>query len=412
MTSQLARRIAFTLGALFVYRLGAYIPVPGIDSAAWVEFFGSHRNGILGQANIMSGGAVRSLGLFSLALTPYLTVAIFLQLLAVVSSRFRTLSNVGERGHKKIELYTRCGAAVLAASQAYGIASGLERIDTVVPDPGPLFVITTVLSLTGGMLFLVWLSAQITARGIGNGIALILFTGIVAELPRETYLTLQAGMRTVASSNTMLALLALLVAVTAIVVTMERARRRLTVRFPARVIGEHRLPAQSTDLAYKLNPAGIMPTVVASWLMAIALVALTLAGLAPGRNGGLVHAMDSDVLLHLVVYAGLTMFLAFVYTAAVCDPQDAAAKLQSHGATVDDVAPGAPTAVHLDTIISRLCVIGAPYVTVVVVLPDLLSMILPDAPLYVGGVWLLILVCVTLDIEAQIRGALARPAPA
>jgi preprotein translocase subunit SecY len=405
MNSELARRIAFTLGALLIYRLGVYVPVPGVDLATWTQIFDSQSSGILGHFNLLSGGAIRSLGLFSLSITPYITSAIFLQMIAMASRRLAALWSDGERALQRFDRYARLGAAILAATQAYGIAVGLEGAGSVVSAPGALFRITTVLTLTGGTLFLVWLGTQITARGIGNGIALILLAGIVIVLPRSFAAVFELFRIGAVSPAGTLGLMVLTVAVTAIVVAMERARRRVPLRFSERHAGGGKPEDQTTHLAYKLNPAGVMPVAIASWLVTIALAAFMLAGFLLGNNpnDGMVRAYGTP--LHLVVSTVLILFFVFAYTAFVCDPLDAAERLKTYGGVIAEVAPGEATAEYLDGVLTRTAAMGAVYLTIVILLPEVFA--LAGLPLPLAGTSVLILVCVTLDIEAQIRAYLA-----
>jgi preprotein translocase subunit SecY len=280
----LARRIWFTLGALVIYRFGVYVPLPGIDPAVWAQIFRSPAGGILQQFDFLSGGGVRRLGIFSLGIMPYVTAAIILQLMTFFCPALKRRRQEGERGRQIIDRYTLYVTLGLTAMQAYGIATGLEGIRLLVPDPGLLFRVSAMLTLTAGTMLLVWLSQQITARGIGNGIALLLVAGIAAELPRQIAELLVSNRLGTLTSSMLLALVT--VAVAALVVMMERARRRLPIRFAERQAGTRVLPSQSADLALKLNPAGIMPALLASWLPLIVVAAVNLAALLAGKDGG------------------------------------------------------------------------------------------------------------------------------
>ena len=424
MTSQLARRIAFTLGALLVYRLGTYIPVPGIDLAAWAQIFKSESGGILAEANRLSSGAIARLSIFSISIVPYLTAAMFVQLALMVSRRLRAIRDQGEHGRRRLERSTRIVTVVLAAFQSYGIAGGLEGVRGVVVEPGPLFTLTTVATLTAGVLFLVWLAEQITARGIGNGLALILFVGIALELPREIANTMEFVRMGVLSPVAALGLVALAIVVIGSIAVMERARRLLPVRFAERDVGGRKIAAQTAEIAYKLNPAGILPMTITALTLTVAFIAFSLVFFVLGldhigpRLGALIGALSPGTPVHLALTAALILFFVFVYTAFVCDPTDAAETLKTHGGVIThngviaDVTPGEPTAAYLDGVVTRTAVIGAVYLVVVILLPEILQMAIPVVPFAIGGIPMLILVCVTLDIEAQVRGELARPVPA
>jgi preprotein translocase subunit SecY len=400
----LARRIWFTLGALVIYRFGVYVPLPGIDPAVWAQIFRSPAGGILQQFDFLSGGGVRRLGIFSLGIMPYVTAAIILQLMTFFCPALKRRRQEGERGRQIIDRYTLYVTLGMTAMQAYGIATGLEGIRLLVPDPGLLFRVSAMLTLTAGTMLLVWLSQQITARGIGNGIALLLVAGIAAELPRQIAELLVSNRLGTLTSSMLLALVT--VAVAALVVMMERARRRLPIRFAERQAGTRVLPSQSADLALKLNPAGIMPALLASWLPLIVVAAVNLAALLAGKDGGwigdLTFGLGYGTPLHLLVGAAIILFFAFVYTAFVCDPEDMAEKLEKNGGALPEIASGEATAAHLDHVISRTTAIGAAYLALLMLLPEILISY-SGATFSFPSVSLLIMVCATLDIEAQVR---------
>jgi preprotein translocase subunit SecY len=400
----LARRIWFTLGALVIYRFGVYVPLPGIDPAVWAQIFRSPAGGILQQFDFLSGGGVRRLGIFSLGIMPYVTAAIILQLMTFFCPALKRRRQEGERGRQIIDRYTLYVTLGLTAMQAYGIATGLEGIRLLVPDPGLLFRVSAMLTLTAGTMLLVWLSQQITARGIGNGIALLLVAGIAAELPRQIAELLVSNRLGTLTSSMLLALVT--VAVAALVVMMERARRRLPIRFAERQAGTRVLPSQSADLALKLNPAGIMPALLASWLPLIVVAAVNLAALLAGKDGGwigdLTFGLGYGTPLHLLVGAAIILFFAFVYTAFVCDPEDMAEKLEKNGGALPEIASGEASAAHLDHVISRTTAIGAAYLALLMLLPEILISY-SGATFSFPSVSLLIMVCATLDIEAQVR---------
>jgi preprotein translocase subunit SecY len=391
MTSGLSRRIAFTLGALLVYRLGSYIPLPGIDR------LGSKISGV----TVVTGNRF---SIFSLSILPYLSAAILIQLLSMVSSKLWALPRSGEAGRRKIARYTIGLAVVLAAFHAYGMASGLQRIPNFVDEPGTQFLLSTIVTLTGGTIFLIWLSEQISARGIGNGLAWILFTGVAAELPNTLASLLEFGRQGVLSTGHLLLLVILWVALVGLVVFVELARRRVPVEFVARNLGDRRLPARSTHLSLKLNSAGLMPTVVAPWLY---ILPLTVVGLVLDQNSPWLTAIYGLVTQHhlgRVILSAVAIFVfAFIYTAYVVDPEHIADSLKKVGGVIPGIFPGEPTAEHLDRVVSYATCIGAAYLAAVFLIPELL-LSYGQTPFYLGGTSVLIVVCTVLDIETQVRG--------
>ena len=342
--------------------------------------------------------------ILSLSITPYVTAAIILQVLAMVSRRLRAFGD-DERGRAKLEQATLAITVLLAAFQAYGIAIGLEGIGPVVSEPGLLFRVTTVLTLTAGTLFLAWLAGQITARGFGNGIALIIAAGMVNALPRDIAAR-QGAIAPIAVPVVGLVTAALV----ALVVVAERSRRRLTVEFAARQVGTQTLARQSVDIALKLNPAGLMPSYLASLLLSVVLVATMFAALHLGGSewpDRLRVALAAGTLLHLVVTAALIAFFTLLYTAFVCDPEQMAARLAALGGALPGIAPGEATAAHLDRVISRTAAFGAAYLVLVMLLPDFLTGFF-GLPIVIGGTSILVLVCAILDLMAEFRAYVAR----
>ncbi|HLH92494.1 MAG TPA: preprotein translocase subunit SecY [Xanthobacteraceae bacterium] len=391
------RRCAFTVGALLIYRLGAHIPLPGLDLG-----------GLLNAGGLPSGGATVRLGLFSLSLLPYLWATFILQFVALVSRRLRASWTDSEHSRQISERRTRVLAAAIAALQSHGIAHGLADVHGLVADPGPSFVISTVLTLTGGVLVLVWLAGQITARGIGNGIALILFAGMAPEWPNGI-LAMRQLVGQGAISPAMAVVVALIaVAVVAVIVAVERARRRLPLRFAERQAGGRTLPSQSAELALKINSAGIVPLFLASTVALIPFtVALSAGGDQPGWRHVLLSTFSYGRPLFFLFYVTAICFFTFLYTAFVCDPEQMADRLRTYGGAVPGVAPGEATAAHLDGIVSRIAAVGAAYLAILGLVPELLIAQVA-VPFYLGGISLMICVCVTLDIEAQVRAHLAR----
>jgi preprotein translocase subunit SecY len=408
MSIELIKRCAFTIVALLIYWVGLHIPLPGIDAAAWMQIFDAKSGGMIGQANALSGGALRRLGILSLSITPYVTAAVILQVLAMVSRRLRALAD-DERGRARLELLTLAITALLAALQSYGIAIGLEGVAVVVSEPGFLFRLTTVLTLTAGTLVLAWLAGQITARGLGNGVALIIAAGIVNALPREIAGLLELSRQGAIAPIAVPVVGLVTAALVALVVVAERSRRRLTVEFAQRQIGTQTLPRQTVELALKLNPAGLVPSYLASLLLTIVLIAAMFAGLyfeGSEWSDRLRAALFSGTLLHLVVTAALIAFFTLLYTSFVCDPEQMAARLAALGGTLPGIPPGEPTAAHLDRVISRTAGFGAAYLVVVMLLPDFLTSFF-GLPIALGGTSILVLVCVVLDLTAEIRAYLA-----
>lgn len=408
MSTELLKRGAFTIVAMLIYWIGLHIPLPGIDVTAWMRVFDMQSGGILGQANALSGGALRRLSILSLSITPYVTVAVILQVLAMVSRRLRALAD-DERGRIILERMTLGITVLLALFQAYGVATALEGVGTVVTEPGLLFRLTTMLTLTAGTLFLAWLAGQITARGLGNGIALIIAAGIINTLPRGIALLIELA-RVGAIDAVALPVVALVTAgLIVLVVVAERSRRRLPVEFAARQVGAQTLPPQTAEVALKLNPAGLVPSYLASLLITIVLIATMFVGLQvegsewPDR---LRVAVSPGTLLHLVVLAALIAFFTLLYTAFVCDPTQMAARLAAFGGSLPGIPPGEATAAHLDSVISRTAGFGAAYLVVVMLLPDFFTSYF-GLPIALGGTSILVLVCVVLDLAAEIRAYLA-----
>jgi len=389
MTPELTRRIWFTLGALLVFRLGTFIPLPGISPSVWEQIFRSQAEGALGMANLLSGGGIHRLAIFALGLVPYVSAAVILQVLPIISKRLRALRTQGERGRRRIELYTRALTALLAMLQAYGIAIALESVTSLVAEPGWFFRVTTVLTLTGGVMALVWLSEWITARGLGNGVTLILFVGLAAEVPAGIAGMLELGRQGALSSGMILSLLGSAIALTALVVAVERGRRRL----PVQTAGRERDPPAS--LSFKVNNAGIIPAVLASWVMLLPAAIVFLV--APAWQGQLQGPLVT------IVYAALIVGCTFFYTAFLIDPDAAAETLKKHSALIPGIFPGEPTAEHIDGVVTRLTVIGALYLALLYLVPAVLVAMAP-VPFYFGGASLLIVVCAILDLEDHIRG--------
>jgi preprotein translocase subunit SecY len=384
MRPELGRRIIFTLGALLIFRLGTYIPLPGISPEVWQQIFRSQAGGMLGMFDTISGGGIHRLAIFALGIMPYLSAAILLQVLTIVLPWFRALRKQGERGRRTVDSWTVSLTLLFSALQAYGVAIGLEGASNVVAEPGWLFRISTVLTLTGGVMVLTWLAGQITARGIGNGVTLILFAGVAAGLPSTVASTLELGRQGVLSEGMILVLLAFAVALTALVVVAERARRKV-------LVGNSQSGQPQWHLQFKLNSAGIMPTVLAGWILS-----LPMAIASNWWSGQLGRP------LFLIVYAILIIGCTFFYTAFLVDPDEVAEMLRRHGGAIPGVAPGDSTAEHIDYVMTRITMIGAAYLALVYLAPAVLAASVP-APFYFGGASLLIVVCAILDLEDHVR---------
>jgi preprotein translocase subunit SecY len=403
--TELKKRIWFTLAALVIYRLGAHIPLPGIDSIAMAELFKSNSGGILGMFDMFAGGAVRRMTIFALNIMPYISASIIMQLLTAVSPTLEQLKKEGEAGRKKINQYTRYGTVLLAAVQAYGIAVGLEASSGVVKDPGLLFRFTTVVTLTGGTIFLMWLGEQITARGVGNGISLIIFSGIVANLPIALVQMLELGRTGQASAFFILILLVMAVAVVTFIVFMERAQRRIIIQYPKRQVGNKLFGGESSHLPLKLNSSGVIPPIFASSLLLLPATAAGFSGTAPGWLGSITAFLGHGQPAYMLAYVALIVFFAFFYTAIVVNPNDTAENLKRHGGFIPGIRPGKNTAEYLDYVLTRLTVIGSAYLAAVCLLPEILISRY-SVPFYFGGTSLLIVVSVTMDTVAQIHSHL------
>lgn len=407
---ELKTRILFVLGALLVYRLGTYIPVPGIDPTVWKEIYDQKGGGILDMLNMFSGGALSRMTIFALNIMPYISASIIMQLAAAMSPNLEKLKKEGEHGRMKINQYTRYLTVLLATVQAYGLAVGLEGMQSsagsAVIDPGLFFRVSTVITIVGGTIFLMWLGEQITQRGIGNGISLIIFAGIVAELPRAIASTLELGREGQFNLIELLALAAMIVGVIVLIVYFERAQRRVTVQYPKRQQGNQMQMGQQNHIPLKLNTSGVIPPIFASSLL---LLPLTIVGFA-GAEGGDFTASIARYLQHgqpiyMALYGALIMFFAFFYTAIVFNPEENAEMLQRHGGFIPGMRPGKSTADYLDFVLTRITFVGAIYLVFVCLLPEFMISQY-SMPFYFGGTSLLIVVTVTMDTVAQIHSHL------
>ena len=404
---ELKRRLLFTLGALLVYRLGTYIPMPGIDPQALAQAFQQNQQGILGMFNMFAGGAVGRMAIFALGIMPYISASIIMQLMTSVSSSLAQLKKEGEAGRKKINEYTRYATVLLATVQAYGLAVGLEGSGSIVPEPGWFFRATTVITLVGGTMFLLWLGEQITARGVGNGTSLIIFAGIAAELPGALVSVLELNRTGAMSTLFILALFVLSLAVIAAIVFFERAQRRLLVQYPKRQVGNKMFQGEASHLPLKLNSSGVIPPIFASSLL---LLPATFAQFSTGQGGSdwltdINAYLGRGNIVHMLLYVALIVFFAFFYTAIVINPTETADNLKKYGGFIPGIRPGAKTAEYIDYVLTRITVIGAAYLAAVCVLPEVL-IAETGVPFYLGGTSLLIVVSVTMDTVAQIQSHL------
>jgi len=403
---ELKKRIWFTLGALLVYRLGTYIPLPGINLEALQQAFQQQSSGILGMFNMFAGGAVERMAIFALGIMPYISASIILQLMTAVVPTLEQLKKEGEQGRKVINQYTRYLTVVLAMFQSYGIAVGLEGSSNIVVDPGWFFRFTAVITLTGGTMFLMWLGEQITSRGIGNGISLIIFAGIVANVPSAMAGTLELGRQGALSTPIILAVGVLAVVVITVIVFVERAQRRLLIQYPKRQIGNRMFQGDSSHLPLKLNTSGVIPPIFASSLL---LLPITIANFSAGQGPGWLTTVTTLLghgqPLYLLFYGALIAFFAFFYTAIVFNPKDTADQLKKHGGFIPGIRPGQRTAEYIDYVLTRVTAVGAVYLVIVCLLPEALIARV-GIPFYFGGTSLLIVVNVTMDTVQQVQGHL------
>ena len=400
----LKKRLFFLLGALLVFRVGAHIPVPGIDPNVLADLFKSQQGGILGMFNMFSGGALSRFTIFALGIMPYISASIIMQLMTAVSPQLEQLRKEGETGRRKITQYTRYGTLVLALFQATGISIALESQAGLVLDPGLMFRLTTVTTLVTGTMFLMWLGEQITERGLGNGISIIIFAGIAAGLPTAIAGTLELVRTGAMHPVTALFIVASVVVVTAFVCFVERGQRKILVNYAKRQVGNKIYGCQSSHLPFKLNMAGVIPPIFASSLILFPATLLGWFGAAEGMNWlkDIAATLSPGQPIYEMIYAALIVFFCFFYTALQYNPKETADNLKKSGAFVPGIRPGDQTARYLEKILVRLTLVGAVYVTVVCLLPEFL-ILKWNVPFYFGGTSLLIIVVVTMDFMAQVQ---------
>jgi len=402
----LQNRLLFTLGLLIVYRMGTFIPLPGIDTVQLQAFMEQTQGGIIGVFNMFSGGAVGRMAIFALGIMPYISASIIMQLATSMVPELEKLKKEGEAGRKKINQYTRYGTVLLATVQAYGLSVGLEGQGMAI-DPGAFFRASAVITLVGGVMFLMWLGEQITARGVGNGISLIIFVGIIAELPGALAQFFELGRQGQLSTLIIIGVMVMAVAVIYAVVYVERAQRRVLIQYPKRQVGQKLYGGENQFLPLKLNTAGVIPPIFASSLLLLptTVASFSAASGDAGIMGTIAALLGRGQPLFLVIYASLIVFFVFFYTAVVFNPDDVADNLKKHGGFVPGIRPGKRTAEYLDYVLTRLSVVGAIYLVIVCLLPEFLIAELA-VPFYFGGTSLLIVVSVTMDTITQIQSHL------
>ena len=402
----LQNRILFTLGLLIVYRLGTFIPIPGIDGEQLRAFVEQTQGGILGIANMFTGNALGRMAIFALGIMPYISASIIMQLATSMVPSLEQLKKEGESGRKKINQYTRYGTVILATFQAYGLGIGLQGQGLAL-NPGPFFLASTVITLVGGTMFLMWLGEQITARGVGNGISLIIFVGIVAELPAALAQFFELGRTGQLQTLAIIGIMLMAVAVIYIVVFIERAQRRILIQYPKRQVGNKMYGGENSHLPLKLNTAGVIPPIFATSLLLLptTVASFSAAGGESGWLGAVAAYLGRGQPGYLILFAGLIAFFVFFYTAVVFNPDDVADNLKKQGGFVPGIRPGKRTAEYLDYVLTRLSVVGAIYLVLVCLLPEILIAELA-VPFYFGGTSLLIVVSVTMDTITQVQSHL------
>ena len=400
--SDLKSRIFFTIGILIVYRIGTYVPLAGIDPLALTQVMSDAQKGLLGMFNVFSGGAVTRMAIFALGIMPYISSSIIIQLLTGVSDYFKNLKQQGEIGRKKITQLTRYGTVLIACLQGYGVSVGLENAGSLVLDPGMSFRITTTIALVAGTTFLMWLGEQITLRGVGNGISLIIFSGIVAEIPRALASTFELG-RTGALSATLIVIIFILIIFTVLfIVFFERAMRKILINYPKRQMGNKVYGGESSHLPLKINTAGVIPAIFASALLLLP-VTLTNFGFSNSDTFLQISSMFTQGQpLYMLLYASGIIFFSFFYTSIVFNPAETAENLRKYGGYIPGIRPGERSAEYIETILNRLTTIGALYLTFVCLLPEFLISKYP-IPFYLGGTSILIVVVVAMDTVTQVQ---------
>mgnify|MGYP003365191578 FL=1 len=409
--TELKKRIWFTLGALIIYRLGTYIPVPGVDATVMGQLLAQHQGGILGMFNMFTGGALGRMTVFALNIMPYISASIIVQLMSTAVPSLEALKKEGEQGRKKLNQYTRYLTVFIALFQAYGIAVGLESMHSAagsaVVNPGPFFLASCVITLVGGTMFLMWLGEQITSRGVGNGISLIIFAGIVANLPHAMASLFQLGYTGALSPFFVLVFLVLAAVTITFIVFMEQAQRRVVIQYPKRQMGQRMFGGDTTHMPLKVNTAGVIPPIFAS---SVLLIPVTISGFMNGKSmpgwlSFLGEEMGQGQPLYMLFYAAMIVFFSYFYAAVTFNPAETADNLRKQGGFIPGIRPGAATATYFDKILTRLTTIGAAYMVLVCLLPQILISRY-NVPFYFGGTSLIIIVSVTIDTVTQVQSHL------
>ncbi len=401
-SNDLKNRIIFTIFILAVYRLGTFVPLPGIDPDQLQLMMEGNQKGLLGMFNVFAGGAVSRMAIFALGIMPYISSSIIVQLLTGVSDYFKNLKNQGEAGRKKISQLTRYGTVLLATVQGYGLSVGLESSANLVINPGTFFTISTVTTIVAGTIFLMWLGEQITQRGIGNGISLIIFSGIVAEIPRALVTTFELGRTGAISTIMIIAIFVLLVATIMFIVFMERALRKILINYPKRQMGNKMYGGDTSHLPLKINQAGVIPAIFASALL---LLPITFSNFNFSNNETFLNItsyFSQGQPLYMLLYASGIIFFTFFYTSITFNPTETAENLRKYGGFIPGIRPGESTAIYIDNILTKLTTIGALYLTLVCLMPEFLIANYP-IPFYLGGTSILIVVVVAIDTVTQVQ---------
>ncbi|MFN3608219.1 MAG: preprotein translocase subunit SecY [Hyphomonas sp.] len=410
----LQARILFTLGILVLYRLGTFIPIPGLDPSQYADLFAAQSSGILGSMNMFAGGAVERMGVFALNVMPYITASIIIQMMTSVSPTLEKLKKEGEAGRKQINQYTRYLTLAFALVQAFAIAGGLVavRLDGI---SSWFFILTGVVTLTGGTMLLMWMGEQITARGIGNGISLIIFAGIIAEMPRAIFNLVAQARTTSVDIGFILAIVVMVIALVVFIVFVERSQRRLIIHYPKRQQAQGFAQGQKSFLPLKINTSGVIPAIFATALLMLPLTAVGFLGgnVADAETTGMTGVLGwlatnfaPGSWTYIITYAVLVAFFAFFYTSIMFNPQETADNLRKYGGFIPGIRPGSNTAAYIDYVLTRLTTIGALYLVFICILPELLRRYFPQIPFYIGGTSLLIVVSVTMDTVTQIQSHL------
>ena len=401
-TNDLRNRILFTIFILAIYRLGTFIPLPGIDPDQLQTMMQSNQKGLLGMFNVFAGGAVSRMAIFALGIMPYISSSIIVQLLTGVSDYFKNLKAQGEVGRQKITQITRYGTVLLAIVQGYGLSVGLESSANLVINPGIFFKISTVTTIVAGTIFLMWLGEQITQRGIGNGISLIIFSGIVAEIPRALVTTFELGRTGAISTIMIIGIFILLVLTILFIVFMERALRKILINYPKRQMGNKMYGGDSSHLPLKINSAGVIPAIFASALL---LLPVTFSNFNISESETFLNIssyFSQGQPLYMILYASGIIFFTFFYTSITFNPNETAENLRKYGGFIPGIRPGESTALYIDTILTRLTTMGALYLTLVCLMPEFLIANYP-IPFYLGGTSILIVVVVAIDTVTQVQ---------